>query len=427
MPSRRTYLRTCLGAGLAGVAGCLTDSGTTTPATETDASTGTTTDAPTATATPVPAAGEIAWRESLGGTVEHRPAIGTDRLFAGTESGTVVALSRDGGVSQWTTGTDAPIQDAPVVADESVLAVSGQTALHEHHTVVAFAAGDGTEQWRFEPDDWWLGIVGVSDGTAFVASTDDHLQSDGQTLYALSLADGTKEWSVEIGDNRGGFVAGDTIYIPVFRRLYAVGTDGTTKWTYDIPEYQFNTLAVVGETVALVSAEDFEQPVVHGIDATTGEQRFTFAPEWRAYTTHAVDDSLIVGGGEKIARLDPETGETEWIADLPMALYDAPVVDGTMYVSSRTAAAVSVESGDVVWTTDLDVEFARPVGVTGETLLLHKSAGDEDRNRHVVALDRATGDRRWEFAGDAELTTPALGTDRLYFGEESEIGALKLS
>jgi hypothetical protein len=60
MPSRRTYLRTCLGAGLTSVAGCLTDSETTTPATETNASTGTTTDTPTATATPVPAAGEIA-------------------------------------------------------------------------------------------------------------------------------------------------------------------------------------------------------------------------------------------------------------------------------------------------------------------------------------------------------------------------------
>lgn len=424
MPSRRTVMSNCLTACMAGIAGCA-DSGrtsdvemeTNTPSTKTDTSLST-----TDTSTPTPDLGDVSWRKSLDGSIEYRPTLGEQRLFVGTETGTVTALSRKDGDRRWTAETNAAVHQ-PIVVGDTVLAVGGDSGDSEHDVVYAFAADDGTERWRFEPNDWWLSVLGVSDGTVFIASSDDNRESSGQTLYARSLIDGTAEWSAEIGDNEGGFVLGETIYVPTERRLYAIGTEGEKRWTYDIAEYQFNTLSVTGETVALVSAADTGQPTVHGVDAKSGDTRFTVSPDWRGYTTRAVDDGVLVGG-EKIARLDPITGEVEWLAEQGAPLYNAPVVDGTMYVSLHSAVALSIESGEVDWTTNLDVYVAQPAGIAGESLLLHKSAGDDDRNRHILALDRRTGNRVWEFIGETELTTPTVGTDRAYFGERRDVAAL---
>ena len=305
--------------------------------------------------------------------------------------------------------------------------VGGETGLGKHHTLYALAAEDGTERWRFEPNDWWLDVVGHDGERVFVASSDDVRAADGQTLYARSISDGSDAWSVEVGDNHGGFVAGETVYVPTRTRLYAVGTGGSVKWRYGVPEYQFKTLSVAGETVALVDGEDIRQPVVHGLETTSGDTRFTFSPEWQGYTTHAADGQLFVGG-EKIARIDPETGESEWVVDQQAPLYDAVVVDGTLYVTGRSAGALSVEDGDLAWTTELDAAFARPIGVAGETLLLHKSAGEDDRDRHLVALDRSSGDELWEYVGETELTRPIVdggeGEGGVYVGEGSDVVAI---
>jgi outer membrane protein assembly factor BamB len=417
MPSRRAVLHTVLATGLGSLAGCTDGDGTTPPATETQSS------PPPGTSTPTAVPGEVRWRRSLDGAVAHRPVLVDGTLFVGTEQEAFAALSAPDGTRQWTVEIDTPIGGTPTVAGETVLVVGGETSLDKHHTLYALAAHDGAEQWRFEPNDWWLDVVGHDGERVFVASSDDARAADGQTLYARYLADGTDAWSVEVGDNHGGFVAGETVYVPTRTRLYAVGTSGRVDWTYEVPEYQFKTLSVAGETVALVDGEDLRQPEVHGLDAASGDTRFTFAPDWRVYTTHAAGDRLFVGG-EKVARIDSGTGEREWVAEQEAPLYDAVVVDGTLYVAGRSAAALSVESGDVAWRTDLDAAFARPIDVAGGALLLHKSAGEDDRDRHLVALDRSNGDLLWEFAGETELTRPVVDESEVYVGEGSDVLAV---
>jgi outer membrane protein assembly factor BamB len=417
MPSRRAVLRAVPATVLGSLAGCVNSDGTTPTTTEPGSSPSRVTSTPTA------GPGEVRWRRSLDGIVTHRPVLVDGTLFVGTEQGTVAALSATDGGRLWEVGTETPVQGRPTVARETVLVVGGERGLNQHHTLYALAAGDGTERWRFEPNDWWLDVVGHDEKRVFVASSDDARAADGQTLYARAVSDGTDAWSVEVGDNTGGFVTDETIYVPTRRRLYAVGTDGSVGWTYGVPEYQSKTLSVAGETVALVDSEDIRQPEVHGLDAASGDTRFAFSPDWQGYTTHAADGRLFVGGG-KIARIDPATGESEWTADQEAPLYDAVVDDGTLYVAGRSAGALSVESGDSAWTTDLDAAFARPIGTAGETLLLHKSAGEDDRDRHLVALDRSSGGELWEFVGETELTRPVVGEDRVYVGEGSDVVAV---
>jgi outer membrane protein assembly factor BamB len=458
MPSRRRFLRACTVAGLAGLAGCTNNGsgdGTTT------GTSGGTTGTATTTATPAP--GEVAWQQPLPGSISTAPVlILSDRNFHnrrvsrtdlatefrperptgvhvllsgsmtgdallvgtndGTGSGTVSALAPADGRPRWEVEFDDPVQGQPVVVDGTVLAVSGQNGLFDNHTVTALDAASGTEQWRVAPEQWWLTILGTHDGTVFVATTDDNLESSGQTLFALSLADGTEQWTAEIGDNRGGLVTDETVYVPSMGVVDAIGMDGERRWRHEVGDYGFRTLAVAGGTVVFAGGGP-GSATIYGLDPTTGEERWTVS-DWGAYTTRAAGDRLFVGG-DQIARLDPATGDAEWVADQRAALYEAPIADGTMYVADQAgAAAIATDDGTVEWTTSLDAHLPRPAGLTEDTLFVHRSASEEDRNRHVLALDTDSGDRRWEYAGDGELTDPVVGDGRLYTGEFDTLLAL---
>lgn len=421
MSSRRTFLRACTAATLAGAAGCLDTPGTTgEPHSATSAGP---TDRTTPSATPA-AAPRVDWRRSLSGPVDHRPALADGTLYVGDEAGTVTALAHPDGDVQWQYGMDAAASGTPTRAGDDVLAVAEGVSTGGHESLHAIDAERGVERWTFAPSDWFLHVLGTADDTAFVATSDDAPDTGGQTLYALSLADGTTRWSVEVGDARGGLVTDDTVYVPSTSAVDAVSTDGTRRWRYEGPEYQFRSLAVAGDTVAFTTGSRPEDWTVRGIDVASGEERWAF-DDWVAYTTRAHGDALFVGG-RKVARVAPATGAVQWTVDHRAPLYGAPVEDGRMYVAADAAAAITTDDGTVAWSTPLDAHLARPVGLAGGRLLVHESVGEDDRNRHVRALSVEDGSQVWRFAGDAELTRPTVGTDRAYVGERGDLLALQV-
>ncbi|GGN89973.1 PQQ-binding-like beta-propeller repeat protein [Haloarcula pellucida] len=351
-------------------------------------------------------------------TVVNPPTPTGDSLYVGTDAGTLSALSSSDGNRQWTYDAGREIQDS-AVGGGIVLAVAGGDGLNSAQRLHAVDAGTGKKRWDFSPTDWWLDVLAVTDDTAYVATTDDHVQSSGETLYALSLADGTERWAVEIGDPSGGLVTDERVYVPAYGVLDVFGTDGTRAWAYSVPEYQYRTLSVVGDTVALVSAADPREPTVHGIDAATGAQAWTF-DEWNAYTTQAVGDQLLVGG-DAVASLDPATGEVEWRADVSATVYDAPVADGTLYVVNEEAAAISLSDGEIAWRTPVDAYLARPSGLLDGQLVIQRSESEDDRDRHVLALDADTGETAWSFAAESRLTRLVVGDSLAFAGEDGTV------
>lgn len=420
MSSRRTFLRACTAAGLPGLAGCLGGPVTTgEPHSATSA-------APTEGTPPstTPAAfPRVDWRRALSGLVDHRPALADGTLYVGDEAGIVTALDPRDGDILWRYELDAAASATPTVAGDHVLAVEEGVSAGGHEALHAIDAEHGDERWTFAPSDWFLDVLGTADGTAFVATSDDALDTAGQTLYALALSDGTPRWSAEVGDARGGLVTDDTVYVPSTSAVDAVSTDGTRRWHYGGPEYQFRSLAVAGDTVAFATGSRPEDWTIRGLDVASGEERWTF-DDWVAYTTRAHGEALFVGG-RKVARLDPTTGAAQWTADHRAPLYGAPVEDGWLYVGADAAAAIATDDGTVAWSTPLDAHLARPVGLAAGRLLVHESAGKDDRNRHLRALATDGGEQAWRFAGDAELTTPTVGSDRAYVAERGDLLALQ--
>jgi outer membrane protein assembly factor BamB len=226
-----------------------------------------------------------------------------------------------------------------------------------------------------------------------------------------------------VGDNSSGLVTEETVYVPATTVVDAVGVDGTERWRYEGSKYQYGTLSVAGDTVVFTTGSSPEEWTIRGLDAATGEQRWTF-DDWTAYTTRTDGDRLFVGG-EAVARLDPASGDVLWTAAQQAALYDAPVADGRLYAAGEGAAAIDVDDGTVHWQTPLDALLVSPVGLAGGHLILHESRSRDDRDRHVSALDAESGEQAWRFAGDAALTTPTVAGDRVYVAEDSDVLALR--
>lgn len=265
--TRRRFLHRS-GAALAlGLAGCL---GTDRPGTDTSGTTGSPTagtgtpasptGSPAEIGTDTPPSGDgapVVWRRALGSAVTHPPATREGTAFVGTEAGTVHAVATGDGRRRWSTDLGRPVQSRPLVADGAVFVVSGTAELGSTHEVHALEADTGAERWRFAPESWWLEPVGTRDGTLYVATADDAISAEGQTLYALATGGGEERWSAEVGDPMGGLVAGDAVYVPTYGRLYAYdAADGGRRWSEELRYYSSATLAATDETVVYVAETD---------------------------------------------------------------------------------------------------------------------------------------------------------------------------
>ncbi|WP_136588783.1 outer membrane protein assembly factor BamB family protein [Salinigranum halophilum] len=339
--------------------------------------------------------------------------------------------------------SDRPVQAPPRVVGTTVVAVSGRFG--DRYTVHGLDPATGGRRWEFEPHSHRLRVLAGDEETVFVATAPpddvDVPESATETFYALASTDGSIRWSVDLDGGRDAVVADGTVYVAGTKRIVAIETDGTRVWSRDVDTYQSETLVRAGDTLAFVSEPERRQPRVHGVDAATGEGRWTF-DGWRAFTTRTHDGRLFVGG-ERLARLDPSSGTSVWTVDSPVArllpgfgdnrwvdewrtaLSDAPVVDGTLYVGGLDAAAVSVDDGTVEWRHDPGLTLVSPVAAVRDNLLLHGSVDAEDRGRHLVCLDTATGEERWTFAGRFRLTEPVADAERAYLAE-SRNGLLAL-
>lgn len=187
--------------------------------------------------------GTEAWRTELAdGTAADRslvPAV-ADGVVVTADAGGVVALDAGDGSLAWR--RDLPGAATPAIADGTVYATA-RTAL------VALDLTDGTVRWRAtgSPSDGYLWPSSdpvVGDGRVYVAS-------DGRRVAAFAAADGTPEWrSAEVGDVSLA-VGGDAVYAAASRHsdrqsgVYALdAADGRTTWEWT-PQSAFSVQSPV--------------------------------------------------------------------------------------------------------------------------------------------------------------------------------------
>lgn len=424
---RRRYLRGCAAAlGLA-LAGCLdrnTDPKTTPTNTEPPTTTRPTA-AETTEETPEPEP-PVVWKRSMDGEITAGPEGASESVYVGTGSGTVASFRAADGGEQWSYDADARIQAWPVRVGDTVFVVAGEDELFANHVVVALNADTGAERWTFAPEEWWLEVLGAAGNLLYVATADDAIESDGQTLYALSLDDGTVRWSGEIGDPSAGLVTDEAVYVPTYGRLYAYdAATGEQWWTRALRGYSYRTVAATDGTVCYVASEGDTRGELFALDAATGETKWSH-DEWFATSTTLHEGTLYVGG-EHVAAFDPASGDRRWQADESGFVSRVPVRDGTLYAGGDAVRAYDTEDGTLgwTWTPEEAVEGLQTAAVGADSIYVDSWSDADPRNQYKFALSLA-GKKQWAFKDETDLTDLSSDGERAYVGgENGDVYALK--
>lgn len=386
MPRTRRALLAALGSGLAVSAGCTgTDGGTTT----TPAST-------TSTRTTTPAKpGEPRWTLETG-TEPAALVVRDGHVYFGSDA--VYALDSDG-TERWRYTADRRVQS--LVVDDRVYATTGYFASPSGNDFALHALEGGNELWSFALDGTgMLSAPAIASERVFVATHDDYLQSDGETLYGLSMG-GDRLWSASVGDPELT-VADGTLFASYPRNFVAFDPDGTERWTKSVDEIYASFVGARGD-LAFASWRG----TLHALGLDDGTER------WSKSVSGAtlVGDALYAVTGEgTVLALDPTTGEVRW--EQSVAAVASPVVaDGRVYVGGKTVTALDTDDGTVVWSH----EFGRePHDLAANSTIF---AAWVEGALHV--FDAADGDTRWTFEPTVDADHPhawglALGPGAVY-------------
>lgn len=244
------------------------------------------------------------------------PAVRTGSVYLASSRG-VIACSAATGDIKWTAPLGGPAANAddgsqrradwamPAVTDERVLTFDANDRRHQTRTVYAIDRATGDRAWTAElevPDGWSLrGYPVVGSDRAFVSALDPHETdmtgdsewSGTEQLFALDVATGNVEWTLELTGKTLGrpAYADSTLYVGEWHpdtdtgRLHAVdATDGGIRWTYHTEAGGVRSPTVASDTAYVVQGDE-----IAGVSIADGTRR------WRLKTDFSLGPPVVSG------------------------------------------------------------------------------------------------------------------------------------
>jgi outer membrane protein assembly factor BamB len=321
---------------------------------------------------------------------------------------------------------------APLVAGGLVLPPSARRPLD---------AATGEPRWRVQPTPTGTAVPGsrrtpynevtaVADGVVLVRG--------GETLYGLSIEDGSRQWSHALpGPNAAVTVADGTAYVWTGNMSQSViialrAADGEFRWRYrtdpgvGLPAVSDGTLFlnVEGRITALAPESGEEQWTTEPPPASpsTAERAndgevdhgFIHSPVVADGRVHAADSAgrlhaLSAADGRELWRFTPD--ERPLTPTGAYATGSRPAAAaGTVYAgfADGRVRAFDAETGAEQWS------FRAWNGMNGAPAVSDGTVYVGGWDTMVYALDRATGERRWEFSTDHAVTGVSVAGRRAY-------------
>jgi len=178
-------------------------------------------------------------------------------------------------------------------------------------------------------------------------------------------------------------------------------TTGDKQWEFTVEDGDLHdtipSLAAISSDLLAVAAAtdgagDIQEPLVYGLDPTTGEQL------WRADEFPADHITMVfeyngfpyVAMMDGIYRCDSNTGAVTRIRDIHSGLGTPAVVDDTLYLPGQSVQAFHLDEETVRWKTEIDGHiYTQPVITDGRAFV-------GTQNGFVYGIDTSDGTKRWE-------------------------------
>jgi formylglycine-generating enzyme required for sulfatase activity len=276
--------------------------------------------------------GREKWVFGTGGPIHSSPAVGSDgTVFVGSEDGSLYAIRADG-TQKWSRRTGGSVYSSPAIGlDGTIYFGSADGKLYA-------IRADGTGKWTFQAREAVYSSPAIGeDGTIYLVA--------GGKLYAVT-AEGKTTWAYGTGLDATPAIGGDgTIYVGSGDgNLYAIGADGTRKWSFEAGASVYFSAAIGPDGTIYVGADD---GMLYAISAE-GQGRWTFDTEDSQLTAPAVgaDGTIFVGShfGKSFHALTP-AGRDTWSLDISVDSSPAIGPDGTIYLASSSGTLYALRTG----------------------------------------------------------------------------------
>jgi outer membrane protein assembly factor BamB len=295
-------------------------------------------------------------------------------LVGGVRS--IWAIDMADGTEAWTAQLMGPIASSPTVLGASIWAGSldgfGST----------LSTDTGAEIGVYEGDFVFEGPALTIDGLVVFEETARSGAVPTSRLHAIDGKSLEKRWHVDFpgGDGCAPASDGERVFVHVSDGLNAVNVaDGSLAWKYERPRRrQPSGPVVAGGRVVIQSVSRLPGGHLTALDAKTSAVLWDEDLRLRALGDLALseDGLFAVMSSGRLQRRDPATGALTWEVDLPGRSETGPVVaaEHVFVVGEGFAAAFLRETGELVWTVNLDGE-ATHASVVGDALLIASPDG----------------------------------------------------
>lgn len=310
-----------------------------------------------------------AWSFATEGEIYSSPLVVRDTIYFGSDDGYFYAVDKKTQQLNWKFNATGKIRTAPAVYNDTVYFMNSQGGFF------ALDRQTGEERWQYaaeptaegELDSW-----DYYDSSPCIADGMVIFGGGGRNVYALDLADGTRQWVfktkspvkstpayadgvVYFGDWAGNFYAVDADDAELQWKFSNQGNTAVKSGQKDAAEQDFaagaiHTSPTVADGIVFFGSRDAN---LYALDAQTGQEKWRFTmPEgsWVASSTAVVDDMVYVGGADSrgLYALDAATGQVRWKQLTGKNVFSSPIVaDGLVYVATGSPVAVpGSEPGD---------------------------------------------------------------------------------
>ncbi len=292
-------------------------------------------------------------------------------------------------------------------------------------------AGIGFTGWKLI-DDSGSGTGGESSGDSWGQGSGGNGSSGGSS--GSNAKSGTLRWSIpKFAAPSAASVADGTVYIahmgsssseePSLRALDA--SSGEQRWTFPLPDEGLKTSPAVADGTVYVVGRS----ALRAVDATSGKQRWTFPlPDEGLNSSPTVADGTVYIGSTKgrLYAVDAETGRRRWLYRYSKngfgGFTPAPVISaGIVYIGGGEGElyAVDAATGRERWIhpSKGKTPVPGPVAVADDTAYVTKDA-------LLYALDATSGKRRWTYPPVKGFSMPVAANGAVYVRDGDSLYAI---